>query len=389
MSLEEYVVSLRREFHEHPELSMKEYNTADRVEKELKSFGIPVRRTGKTGISGILDGGKKNSPDVRTVVLRADMDALPIQEKTNLPFASKTNGVMHACGHDAHTAALLGAAKLLAAHRDEIGGRVLFLFQPGEEFGEGAKPFVEAGLLDGAERVFGIHLASNVPVGKVAVSAGSVNASVDYFKITVTGKPVHVSVPQSGVDALYIAALIVTQLQGIVSRLSDPLKAVLIGIGVLHAGDAYNIVAGKAVMEGTLRCLDSGVRKKTVDKIREIAEAVGALYGAEVAVEFKDFTPVLTNDARVAEEVKTVCVRLFGAENSIPREPSLGGDNFAEYIQHIPGAYAYVGSRNETVPGTREEHHSDHFEIDEQCLTVAARLYANYALYSTGSQLIV
>jgi amidohydrolase len=387
MTLEEYVISLRREFHEHPELSMKEYTTADRIEKELNSFGIPVRRIGKTGVSALLDGKKKSSAAVKTVVLRADIDALPIQEQTNLPFASKTDGVMHACGHDAHAASLLGAAKLLAAHRDEINGRVQFLFQPGEEFGEGAKPFIDAGLLDGADRVFGIHLASNVPVGKVAVSAGSVNASVDYFKITVTGKPVHVSVPQSGVDALYISALLVTQLQGIVSRLSDPLKAVLIGIGVLKAGDAYNIVAGKAVMEGTLRCLDKDVREKTVNKIREIATTTGTLYGADVSVDFKDFTPVLTNNEQVVEEIKTVGISLFGAPNIIPREPSLGGDNFAEYIQKIPGAYAYVGSRNGTDPKTQEEHHSDHFEIDERCLLVAARLYANYALYSTGNTL--
>lgn len=379
-SIDEYVISLRREFHRHPELSMKEFKTAFRVEKELAALGLKTERIGGTGVTAVLAGTAPSHGKKRAVALRADMDALPIQERAAVPFASENAGVMHACGHDAHTASLLGAARLLASQKDSFSGTVTFIFQPGEEFGEGAKPFVEAGVLNGVDRVFGIHLASNVAAGKVAVSAGAVNASVDYFKIKITGRPAHVSVPQLGVDALYVSALVVTQLQGIASRLSDPLKPVLVGVGVLHAGDSYNIVAGHAVLEGTLRTLDAGVRRTALSQIRSIAEQTASLYGAKAEIEIKDFTPVLVNDSTVSEEVKSVAAGLLDPENVVPREPSLGGDNFAEYQQKVPGCYAFVGSRNESVPGTQEPHHSDLFEIDEKSLSVAARLYAAYAL---------
>lgn len=354
---------------------MKEFQTAERIEKELDALGIVHRRVGETGVMGEIEGKSK----ARTVILRADIDALHIQDKKQSPYASRVPGVMHACGHDAHTAALLGAAAVLQEEAGQLDGKVRLFFQQGEEFGQGARIFIREGLLEGADRAFGIHVASNVPAGKVAVSSGPVNASVDHFTIRVKGKSAHVSTPQLGVDALYAAAQIVNGLQGIVSRQTDPMDTVVVGIGLLRAGDAYNIVAGHAEIEGTTRCFTQQIRNMTNARVREIAESIGRACGAKVEVEFEDFTSPLVNDAKVCEEVRAAAYELVGEENVVPREPSLGGDDFAEYILRVPGAYAYVGTGNPEKPDTMAPQHADNYDIEEEAILIAAGLYAGYA----------
>ena len=244
--LRDELIALRQEFHRDPELGLHEYHTAARIERELDRCGIPHERVGETAVVGHLTGNGNGSG---LVVLRADIDALPIQETNDVPYRSQTPGMMHACGHDAHTTCLLGAAKVLSAHRADFGGEVRFLFQPAEEIGQGARPLIAAGMLDGAQRVFGLHTASDLPAGTVGVKPGANNAGVDHFIIRIHGKSAHVSTPQLGVDALYIASELVVALQSIVTRMTSPVEPVLIGVGKLNAGTAYNAVAETAVWQ--------------------------------------------------------------------------------------------------------------------------------------------
>ncbi|RKI65274.1 amidohydrolase [bacterium 1xD42-67] len=374
----DYIISLRRWFHSHPELSMKEYHTAARIEEELSALGIPTRRVGETGVLGVLKGRKGPG---RRVVLRADTDALPIQDEKAVLYASQCPGVMHACGHDAHTAALLGAARALKKLEDSFSGEVDLVFQPGEEYGAGAVLFVREGVLEGADRSFGVHMQSNLPVGQVAMNLGAENASVDHFTIRIHGRSAHVSTPELGADALYAAAQIVTALQGLVGRLKSPTDPALIGVGVLRAGEGYNIVAREAVIEGTVRCFSEETRAMINGKIADTARGVAALYNTTAEIETESFTRALINDAGVYAEAAPVIERVVGKGNLVAKELSLGGDDMAEIMAVVPGVYAFVGSGSEAVPGSRLAHHTPGFDVDEGALPIAASLYVESALF--------
>ena len=374
----DYIIALRRWFHRHPELSMKEFETAKRIEKELNAIGILARRVGGTGVLGVLKGRKGPG---RRVVLRADTDALPIQDEKTVPYASQCPGVMHACGHDAHTAALLGAARALKKLEDSLSGEIGFVFQPGEEYGKGAVLFLQDGALEGADRSFGVHMQSNLPVGQVAMNLGAENASVDHFTIRIHGRSAHVSTPELGADALYAAAQIVTALQGLVGRLKSPTDPALIGVGVLRSGEGYNIVAREAVIEGTVRCFSEETRAMINGKIADTARGVAALYNTTAEIETEFFTRALINDARVYAETAPLVEKVVGRGNLVVKELSLGGDDMAEIIAAVPGVYAFVGSGSDAVPGSRLAHHTPGFDIDERCLTIAASLYVESALF--------
>lgn len=374
--LRDELIALRREFHRAPELGLHEYHTAARIERELDRCGIPHERVGETAVVGYLTGNGNGSG---LVVLRADIDALPIQETNDVPYRSQTPGMMHACGHDAHTTCLLGAAKVLSAHRADFGGEVRFLFQPAEEIGQGARPLIAAGMLDGAQRVFGLHTASDLPAGTVGVKPGANNAGVDHFIIRIHGKSAHVSTPQLGVDALYIASELVVALQSIVTRMTSPVEPVLIGVGKLNAGTAYNAVAEAAVLEGTTRMFSPESRAHLRETINAAAAHISALYGGTAEVEWDDFATPLTNDAGVCGEVERVADAL-GIPTTANRALSLSGDDFAEYLLQTKGAYAYLGTANPKKPHTCISNHRGDFDIDEETLPLGAALYAAYAL---------
>lgn len=247
-AVKSYLIETRREFHQNPELSLKEFRTANRIEEELTKFGIKHSRVGETGVLGILKGDK---PSDKVLLLRADIDALPINEVGAVEYISKNPGVMHACGHDAHTTCLLAAAKILSEKKSEIAGEVRFVFQPAEEIGKGTQPFIEEGVLEGVDRVFGLHCAPDLPIGSVGLTPKLNNAAVDHFTISVKGVSSHVSLPHKGVDALYVASEIVVAVQALRTRLNSPLEPMIIGIGKFNAGTTYNALAANAVLEGT------------------------------------------------------------------------------------------------------------------------------------------
>lgn len=380
LSDHEYIVSLRRYLHTHPELSKHEYETAKFIESELDKIGLTHTRVGETGviseIKGLLEGDD-------TILLRADTDALPISEVSDKEYKSQNENVMHACGHDAHTASLLGAARILVKNRDKFGGTVLLHFQPAEEVGFGARDFINKGVLKSriASRSFGLHLASGLEVGKIAVVAGANNAAVDWFRINIHGKGCHVSTPERGVDSAYVAAQILISIQSLITRKENPMENILIGVGKISAGTAYNVVAEEAHLEGTIRTLDETVRARVKKNLEELSTLTAKIYGATVDFEWNDNTSALINDEVSSLEVTTVAKRLFGEDNVITkRRPSLGGDDFAEYIKLIPGCYAYVGSGNKNKPETCVAHHDCHFDIDEDSLITSVKILTSYAI---------
>lgn len=373
----DYVVELRRHFHKYPEIGKEEFKTAEKIEAELDALGIKHKRVAETGVYAEINGKGKG----KTIVLRADIDALPIQERHICSYTSTIPNRMHACGHDAHTAALLGASRILSRHRDEFSGTVRLTFQAGEEIAYGGKVFVESGLLDGADRSFGMHTASNIESGKIALVAGSNNASVDYFKIIVHGHPSHVSAPHLGVDAVYIASQIVIAAQAVVTRRTSPMDNIVIGIGTIRAGDSYNIVAQKAELEGTIRSFTPEVRERTKELVKTIVEQTAQMFGGMAEIEYKDFASPLINDKVATAEAQKTAIRIFGEENIIKeRTPSLGGDDFAEYILKVPGTYAYFGTGNASKAETMLAHHDSSFDIDEDSLIQAVSLYTFYTI---------
>lgn len=376
----DYLTDLRRYFHAHPEVSLQEYETCKKIEAELDKMGIPHKRIGETGVYGWIDG--KKAGEGVAVALRGDIDALAMEDLKDVPYRSQNPGVCHACGHDAHAATLLTAAKILKGKEKEFSGQVRLFFQQAEEIGQGARQFVQAGLLQDVRRVFGAHVSSRLDSGKISLTAGPQNASCDYFKIKIHGKGAHVSTPHLGVDALYIAAQIVIQLQTIVSRNTDPLETVVVGVGKLQAGTQYNIVAEHAELEGTTRSFLPGVRKFTNDRVVKIAKETAALYGAEAEVEFLDFAAPLVNDLQAVEEVTAVTTQFLPKENIISDfQRALGADDFADYLAVTKGMYAFVGTRSAKDPHTAVAHHHGLFDLDEEALLLSCNVYVDYALW--------
>lgn len=375
---QEYLIQWRREFHQDPELSGREYRTAGKIKAELERLGIESCRIGETGVLGVICGEGEGE---RKVALRADTDALPVEEKEGRAYGSNNPGVMHACGHDGHTACLLGAAKVLQENRREYGGQVLLLFQPGEETGLGAEDFLRSGVLDGTKRIFGLHMAPELRAGTIGIKEGLNNAAVDQFCADITGKAAHVSVPQMGADALYMACQAVVALQGIVTRRTSPTDPVIIGVGKMTAGSTYNAVASGARLEGTVRTISQESRRSVKKMTDETIKRTAELYGGRAEVTWTEIASPLICHAKACEEARTAANQIFGEKNVIADRPlSLGGDNFAEYLFRLPGAYAYLGSGNPAKPDTTNSLHHEAFDLDEAVLASGAAFLAACAL---------
>ena len=369
----ERMVAIRRDLHQNPELSWQEHRTAERISSTLHELGIPHRRLMGTGVVADLPG----TDALPAVALRADIDALPIQEETGLPFASTNDGVMHACGHDGHTSILLGAAELLT--RDgNLAAPVRLIFQPAEEEGAGANALIEASVLENVAVIFGGHLDRHFRTGTLVVAEGPASASTDYFTIRVTGRGGHAARPHETIDAVVVGSLIVTAIQTIVSREIDPSDPSIVTIGRFEAGKAPNVIAGQAELEGTIRAQSQQVREHLKRSIRRVAESIGVLHQAGMEVELIDGSPAVINTPAatlLADQAAAAVV----SEKRVRRSwrVTMGGEDFANYLQRIPGCYIRFGARPAVDQGFPA--HSSRFDFDEAALPIAAGWMAEVA----------
>lgn len=372
------IIQFRRDFHMYPELGMEEYRTVGIIEDTLKSLGIETMRIARTGLIGLLRG--KSSK--KTIALRADMDALPISERNKVCYTSKVPNKMHACGHDAHIASLLGAAMLLDKHKHKLIGNVKFLFQPAEETVGGALPMIKEGALKNPEvdAVFGLHVDVDIEVGKIGIIYGKANAASDMFDVIIYGKSSHGAAPHEGIDAITVGAQVVSALQNFVSRNIDPLDSAVVTIGVFQGGYQRNIIADEIRLSGIIRTLDPSTRKIACDRVKKIILGVTEALGAKANINFTPSYPSLVNDNSMTDLVKSIAEKLLGKENVVVRDkPSMGVEDFAYFLQSTAGSFFNVGVRNKEK-GIIQPAHSSLFDIDEDALPIATAIYAQIAL---------
>ncbi|MBC1340069.1 amidohydrolase [Listeria welshimeri] len=375
LNKEEEMIAFRRDLHMHPELQWQELRTTDQVAKELGKLGIPYRRTNPTGLIADLEGGKPG----KTVALRADMDALPVQElNQDLSYKSTEDGKMHACGHDSHTSMLLTAAKALVEVKDELAGTVRFIFQPSEENAEGAKEMVAQGAMEGVDHVFGIHIWSQTPSGKISCVVGSSFASADIIEIDFKGQGGHGAMPHDTIDAAIIASSFVMNLQAIVSRETNPLDPVVVTIGKMEVGTRFNVIAENAHLEGTLRCFNNTTRAKVAKSIEQYAKKTAAIYGGTAEMVYKQGTQPVINDEKSALLVQKTITESFGEDALYFEPPTTGGEDFSYFQDEASGSFALVGSGN-PAKDTEWAHHHGRFNIDESAMKNGAELYAQFA----------
>lgn len=370
----ERVTELRREVHRFPELGFQENRTAALVEQELDELGIPHRRIAGTGVVGIIDSGKEGP----VAGLRADMDALPITEASGEPFSSQNLGIMHACGHDAHTAMLLGAARELQLRRD-LPGSVVLLFQPAEEGPGGALPMIEAGALDNprVDAVAMLHVDTRLDTGTIGIAPGPVNAAADEFHITVKGKGGHGAYPHTSVDAIPVAAAIVLALQNIAAREIDPLKSVVVTVGTIEGGYRNNVIADRVIMTGTFRSHDEEIRNGLESRTRRIVDGIARAYGAAATLEVLYGYPPVINDSTLALSFSNYMEQATGISVRVP-PPTMGGEDFAYFAQRVPGLLIRLGIYSEAA-GAIHPGHSAQFRIDERALPVGVSTLVGFA----------
>ena len=371
-NIKDEIYAIRRHFHRYPELSFKEFNTAETISQHLDNLGISHKKgVGKTGIVGEINFGP--GP---TIALRADMDALPIQEENNLDYKSLNDGVMHACGHDGHMAILLGAANALSKNSKLKKGTVRFIFQPAEEGLGGAKYMIEDGCLDKVDEIYGLHLWNYQLYGEVGIKDGPVMASADLFDIEVSGKGGHGATPQGTVDAIVVASNLVTMLQTIVSRNTNPLESTVLSIGKIKGGHNFNIISDKVHMSGTTRAYTEENRTMIKQRMKEVIEGVSKSFGADIKLNYKDGYPPTVNHSSQVEKVLEAAssVVASGAKNPYL---SMGGEDFSYYLQNKPGCFFFVGSAPNENEILSTPHHCSHFNIDERALLIGASVYVN------------
>ncbi|MBB6454681.1 amidohydrolase [Salirhabdus euzebyi] len=375
--LYEEMVEIRRYLHQHPEPSFQEEKTAQFIVDKYEQWGIPYQKNiGGFGVVATLKGGKPG----KTVALRADFDALPIQDEKEVPYKSKVPGVMHACGHDGHTATLLCLAKVLLENQSDLEGTVVFLHQPAEEYAPGgAKPMINDGALNGVDAVFGTHLWVTAPVGILQTTKGPFMAGADRFEITIKGKGGHGAIPHETKDAIVIASQLVTQLQQIVSRRIDPLKTAVVSVGTFNAGQAFNIIADKATLTGTVRMFDPTIQETIINEIEKIVKSVCIPYDADYDLNYLKGYPPVINHKEEAEIILDGCRNVPGIEGTEEIKPVMPGEDFAYYLLEKPGAFYFTGAHKE---GHDYPHHHPKFDFDERAMPLGAKtLFQAYQLY--------
>ncbi len=376
--LNDRLIATRRDFHRHPELSFQERRTGEIVADRLDELGWKVKQgVAETGVVGLLEG----SGPGKTVMVRVDIDALPIQEPKDRPYSSLVDGVMHACGHDGHTAVGMAVAELLSRYKDSIKGRIKLVFQPAEEIMSGAIKMIEEGVMKDpdVDRVLSFHLWSGLPVGQVVSQAGPIFSSADEIRITARGRGGHGGMPHLSVDPIIIASHIVTSLQTILSREISPTQTAVLGFGTIHGGTAFNVVSDQVELSGTVRTLDDSVREFVLRRAEEIATAVAKGLRGEAQFKHVRGAPAVVNDESVAALVAEVAAPIVGEDNVVTMAPPQVGDDATFFLREAPGCYFLVGCAN-SQRGITASHHNAQFDIDEDSLAVATRILTEATL---------
>lgn len=369
----EEVIRLRRDLHRHPELGFEEVRTAGIVADYLGALGLEVRTgVARTGVVAVIEGSEPGP----TLLLRADMDALPVHEATGVEYASTIKGKMHACGHDGHTAILLGAARVLSGMRDRIKGAVKLVFQPAEEGPGGAEPMIAEGVLEDprVDAAVGLHLWSDFPVGRVGVQPGPFMAAADTFDVVVRGRGGHAAAPHQTVDSVLVASHLVVALQSVVSRTVDPLESVVVTVTRMHGGEAYNVIPDEVRLGGTIRSFLPELRTEVRDRVKALVEGVAAGFGASAEFHYSEGYPPVINDAAMAELVTSCCHDLLGVEAHVVDSRTLGGEDMAYFLNAVPGCYFFLGARDEEK-GCDFPHHHPRFNVSEEAFPLGVELF--------------
>lgn len=371
------MVELRRYFHQHPELSFQEVHTPKKISEYLTNLGIKVKTgVGGRGVVGYIHGGKPG----KTVALRADFDALPIQDEKDVPYKSTVPGVMHACGHDAHTTILLSVAKVLSEIKDELKGNVVLIHQFAEEIVPGgAKPMIEAGCLEDVDAIFGTHLWSPIPVGEIGYRSGAFMAGADGFDIEIIGKGGHGAVPHATVDPIIIGTSIVQQLQQIISRRIDPMKPAVLTVATFHAGEAFNVIPTTARISGTVRTFDADVQDDIIMHMQQIIASTCEHAGATYNFNYEKGYPAVINHQAETELLMKNAINTLGKDYVKQIEPCMAAEDFSYYVQKVPGTYFFTGAGNKDTGITYPHHHAK-FDIDEKSMLIAAKILASTAI---------
>lgn len=374
------LIRLRRDLHMHPELGWKEFRTQELICKELELLQIPYEKVCNTGVVAVI----KSEYDHPIIALRADMDALPVEEKNDVNYASETPHCMHACGHDCHVAWLLVVARILKKHIADLRCTVKLVFQPAEEIIEGAREMFELPQLQDVDHIFGAHAWIEVPVGKFSIQEGPRFASADNFYIKIKGRSAHGAQPQDAVDAIVVASSVIQAIQTIVSRSISPLQPGVVTIGTIKGGSSSNIIADQVEMSGTVRCFNLDIQDQMEEKLKEISNKVAFAYGAECEIQYIRCTPPVINQPLETSMLKNAIIKVFGEDSLWNLEKTMGGEDFAWFLKKIPGSYVRVGARNEKE-GKCWPHHSDRFDVDEDALVNGAAILCELAL-SVGKE---
>lgn len=370
------LIATRRDIHQHPELGFEEKRTATLVADRLRAFDYQV--TSGIGKTGVVALKRNEGRDGGCVLLRADMDALPVDEANDVPYRSRHSGKMHACGHDGHVAIGLEVARRLAPVA--LGGAVKFAFQPAEEASNGAQAMIADGVLEApsVDAAFGIHLWNELPVGTIGITPGSIMASVDQFEIEIHGRGGHAAAPHQTIDAVLVAAHLITALQGLVSRRRDPLEDAVVSVTEVHAGRAFNVIPARADLRGTVRTFGGAFFTDAPRMIEETARGVAAAFGARVELHYRRLSGPLVNDERLTGLMRDVATELVGAANVRDGVRTMGGEDMAYFLERVPGCFAFVGSA--PANGKASPHHSPTFDIDEESLVIGAELLTRTAV---------
>jgi len=369
LKIREEIIAWRRDFHMHPELGYEEERTSKIVEEHLREWGYTIKRVG-TGIIADIGNGEKK------IALRADMDALPVQEENDVPYKSRIPGKMHACGHDAHTAMLLGAAKIIAEHKEELPNKVRLIFQPAEEGGNGALKMIEGGGLEGVDAIFGLHIWMELPSGIVGIREGPFMAGVGRFDVEIEGKGGHGASPHETIDPVPIAAQAILAFQTIISRNLNPLESGVVSVGTIKAGEAFNVIPERVYMNGTYRFFTQETKKLIEKRIEEVLKGIVLANNASYKLKIEEVAPPTINDPQMASLAKRVAQKLELKVGEVPK--SMGSEDFAFYLQKVPGAFIALGIKNEEK-GIIHPHHHPKFNVDEEVLPLGTALEVGLA----------